>query len=401
MAQGERNYIVIDVDTLASSMENEIGNIHQLSLSPDYCIFKTPSILARHSPKAYSPNCFSFGPFHHTNPNLKVTEKIKFKYLGSLLSRWNDPKIKLKECLKSIKDIEGKARNCYAGYDGHFSEHNNFVKLLVLDGCFIVELFRKDAKVVTKEDDDPIFSMSCMLQFLHHDLILLENQIPWIVLERLFDITKGPSEIKSLIELALHFFGNLVSSHTPNLNADQLFANQKPIPSVTRLEEAGVEFIGVKKVGSILDIKFEKGRLQIPSLLIQETTETIFRNLISYEQCLPNCKPIFTSYAKIMDNLIDTTEDMETLCKMNVFDNWLSPEDATQFFNKLYNDTYVKQFYYSKLCNEVNGHCQKWWPTWRAAYVHNYFSKPWAVAAQIYAIIMFILTLWQTCKPSN
>ena len=428
---GRDNTTVIDVESLVSSMENK----NLLSLSPDHCIFRTPSILLKHRKEAYLPNCFSFGPFHHDQPNLKVTEKIKLKYLQGLLYRSDNPKEGYRELLDSIKEVEGKARDCYAGnIDQNVAVTGNFVEMLVVDGCFIIELFRKDGGVVPKEGDDPIFSMSCMLQFLHHDLILLENQIPWFALEILFNKTKGPSETKSLIELALHFLSNVFSSHRrpldyiPNLFKDQKVkhildllrlslvlpseevkiyegnrpSNQQnfewqPIPSATRLKEAGVKFVRVN-VDSIFDMKFRIGVLEIPSLLNKETTETIFRNLISYEQCLPNCSPIFTCYAKIMDNLIDTTNDMEILCKKEIFDNWLSPEDATQFFNKLYNDTYVKEFYFCDLCNALNHHCQQWWPKWRAAYVQNYFTKPWAIAAQIYAIIMFILTFWQTYK---
>ncbi|XWS30487.1 hypothetical protein CRYUN_Cryun24cG0121800 [Craigia yunnanensis] len=402
MAQGGRdNTTVIDVESLASSMKNKImGN--QLSLSPDHCIFRTPSILVKHRKEAYVPNCFSFGPFHHDQPNLKVTEKIKLKYLQGILS--SNPEEVLRVLLDSIKGVEGKARNCYAGnIDQDVAVAGNFVEMLVVDGCFIIELFRKDSNVpkkedggvVQKEDDDPIFSMSCMLQFLHHDLILLENQIPWFALEILFKKTKGPSETDSLIKLALQFLGNLFSSRSPLDWILKLFVDQKvkhildllrlsfvlpseevknyerkrwlyqqklaeqqnlegqqnlewqSIPSVTRLQEAGVKFVRVN-ADSILDMKFRYGALEIPSLLIQETTETIFRNLISYEQCLSNCRPIFTSYTKIMDNLIDTSNDMEILCKKKIFDNWLSPEDATEFFNKLYNDTYVKSSTFGK-----------------------------------------------------
>ncbi|PON95333.1 hypothetical protein TorRG33x02_088550 [Trema orientale] len=52
---------------------------------------------------------------------------------------------------------------------------HKFVEVLVLDGCFIIELFRKKSNEDLKEEGDPIFTMSCLLQFLHHDLILLEN----------------------------------------------------------------------------------------------------------------------------------------------------------------------------------------------------------------------------------
>lgn len=100
MAQGGRDDTVIDVESLASSMEK------LLTLSPDSCIFRTPSILARHKPEAYIPNCFSFGPFHHDKADLKVTETIKLKYLRGVLSRSDDRKTKLRECLGSIKEVE-------------------------------------------------------------------------------------------------------------------------------------------------------------------------------------------------------------------------------------------------------------------------------------------------------
>lgn len=431
MARDTRNgEIKIEAESLLASYIKDKIEGSQHCLSVDNSIFRTPSILARHNEKAYTPNHFSIGPFHR-KPELKAGERIKFKYLQDVLSRSAEKKADAKwtECLDSIKEVGNKARNCYA----EILEDENFVEMLVVDGCFIIELFRKYGKV-EQAKDDPIFSQSCMLQFLHHDLILLENQIPWFVLEILFNKTKDPSETNSLIQLALDFFSNKFTSHTPIFDP-KLFENQgvkhildllwlmlvlpseevkkyqrnqrsnkkklgwQPIPSATRLEEAGVRFIHVNaNANSILDLEFINGVLEIPSLLIQETTETIFRNLISYEQCLPNCRPIFTSYAKIMDNLIDTTNDVEILCKEGIFDNWLSPEDATQLFNKLYNDTYLKEFYYGELCNEVNRFYKQLRPRWCFAFVNNYITKPWAIVAIIYAIIILFLTFWQAIK---
>ncbi|XVF57829.1 hypothetical protein PTKIN_Ptkin07bG0014100 [Pterospermum kingtungense] len=436
--------VVINVGSLVSSLDDEM-DYDGLSMSRTYCIFETPNILSRHKQHSFVPNRFSIGPMHHGEQKLVPTEKIKVKYLKDLLSRVitsrcqettmskEAKKIEQRKLLtvwvNVVKSIKTEASACYAGHDFAAQLGEKFVKIMVLDSCFIIELFRKDAGVVTPKEDDPIFSMSCMLQFLHHDLILLENQVPWLVLQTLFDKTKLPSETKSLVELTLLFFATMFTSHPPDLiqtdllpffsaqitinhildllrlslvlpseeiknNKPEESGSWQPVHSITRLQEAGVKFVKVAP-RSILDIRFRKGRLEIPSLLIQETTETILRNLIAYEQCLPHCPPIFTCYAKLLDNLIDTTNDMDILCK-KIYDNWLSPEDATQFFNKLYNDTYVKKFYYSKLCDDLNRHCKRLWPRWRAYYVQNYFAKPWAVAAQIYAVIMFVLTLWQT-----
>ncbi|KAB1223902.1 hypothetical protein CJ030_MR2G023341 [Morella rubra] len=107
------------------------------------------------------------------------------------------------------------------------------------------------------------------------------------------------------------------------------------LPSATKPAKAGIKF---KKGNSesILDIEFVDGVLTIPPLQVQETTETAFRNLISFEQCYSDCEARLTSYATLIDNLINTTKDVEILCENEIIDNWLNAEDAVQFFNKLY-----------------------------------------------------------------
>ncbi|CAB4293861.1 unnamed protein product [Prunus armeniaca] len=63
--------------------------------------------------------------------------------------------------------------------------------MMILDGCFLIELFRKYQS--HQEDvNDPIFRMDCMFQYLCHDLLLLENQLPWFVLQHLYHLTLDP-----------------------------------------------------------------------------------------------------------------------------------------------------------------------------------------------------------------
>ncbi|KAG8634921.1 UPF0481 protein At3g47200 isoform X2 [Manihot esculenta] len=407
------NHISINVDSLASSFKEMMSQ--NLSMSEKCCIFKIPHILQRHNEKAYVPNAFSIGPWYHHKPKLKPTEKVKLKYLHGLLSKAPCSEKMLKEFIKAIWEIEEDARACYAGPVD--VKPDEFVKILVLDGCFIIELFRKDDNEILREDDDPIFTMSCMLQYLYHDLILLENQIPWFVLEKLFNMTRE-SGSKPLTQLALKFFHNIFSFTPPPIvqpfheqkhildllrnwlvlssgKAEDRTLGWQPIPSATNLVDAGIKF-RKGEAKSILDIKFTGGVLEIPSLLIQETTEVIIRNLISYEQCCPKLSTRITSYAILLDNLINTARDMDILTDNGIIDNWLNPEDATQFFNKLYHDAYVKQYYYLDLCEKVNEYCHRRWPRWRAMFMRNYFGTPWAIASQIVAATFLILTVLQT-----
>ncbi|GMN21667.1 hypothetical protein TIFTF001_043364 [Ficus carica] len=151
-----------------------------------HCIFRIPNNLSSHNENAYVPEAFSIGPYHYAKqPHKSIT---------------------LRDIANTIQSIEEEARACYAEpVDMCLDE---FVKVLVLDGCFIVELFRKNAYEDLRgvNDNDPVFSTSCVLQFLYHDLILLENQIPWLVLDRLFDMT-NQAYSESAEELTGFVFG--------------------------------------------------------------------------------------------------------------------------------------------------------------------------------------------------
>ncbi|XP_062152643.1 UPF0481 protein At3g47200-like [Alnus glutinosa] len=420
MAVNEGDSIRIDIDRLVSSIEDMVS--HDLIMPAKCCIFKTPAILYRHNEKAFIPDAFSIGPLHHGRPNLKATENIKAKYLQGLISRSYSPHTILRTLIISITEVEKDARECYAEAIDYNPEE--FVKILVIDGCFLIELFRKKAYLVAREEDDPIFTQSCMIQFLNHDLILLENQVPWMVLEILFNLTKHSNrDFIPLSLLAVNFLSITLLSYgmqpqlmQTNMNIqgiehivdldrklstlsiedkEERIGGWELLPSATSLVEAGIKFKRGTSSENILDIKFIDGVLEIPPLVIHDVTETAFRNLISYEQCYPKCEAKITSYAVLLDSLINTAKDMDILCENKIIENWLNPEDAAQLFNKLYLDTYV-DYCYTDLCRQVNSFCQRRWPRWRGALVRNYFNTPWAILSTLAAVILLILTMVQT-----
>ncbi|KAF9666256.1 hypothetical protein SADUNF_Sadunf16G0210700 [Salix dunnii] len=370
---GEDDQVIVDIDSLTSSIERMMPQ--NLIMSDKCCIFRVPAILRRHRECAYKPNAFSIGPWHRYHPQ---TEIIKLNYLKNLLSRESKSGVTLKELVESTRKIEKEARWCYEGRIRFGVE--DFVRLLVIDGCFLIELFRKGNDYSLREKDDPIFNTAYLMQCLYHDLILVENQIPWLVLEHLFNKTcakpSTKAKEKTLAQLALQFFDDTFSYNPPNTDIlydrkkhlldllrywliqssgnDDVGSTWEPIPSATDLVDAGIKLKVVdSQERSLLDIKFNNGSLEIPSLLIHETTEVVIRNLISYEQCYPQCNDRITSYAVLLDNLINTTKDMDILTSSGIITNWLNPEEAMQFFNKLYHDACLKNYYYQKLCHDV------------------------------------------------
>ncbi|KAA8517987.1 hypothetical protein F0562_015461 [Nyssa sinensis] len=139
---------------------------------------------------------------------------------------------------------------------------------------------------------DPIFESSLMIVALQRDLLLLENQIPFLYLEELYKYVKNHVsdyyEVASLSELALQFFVsfilyNVIAKERSGICTDvkhlldlvhkwsgpqdsvERFLDFSPgyIRSATKLEAAGITFRkGISEY--LFDIKYEKGILHIP-----------------------------------------------------------------------------------------------------------------------------------------
>ena len=425
----------LHIDSLVSSLKAMVSS--ELLMSPDCCIFKIPVTHIRYNKNAFIPNAFSIGHLYHGKRNLKVTEKIKVRYLQDLISRSPSPEAMLSSMVNSITEVEKEAREYYAAPIQ--CDQIELVKILIIEGCFIIELLRKYAVWELGKYADPIFSMSCMRSFLHHDLILLENQVPWMVLERLFNLTKDPSRELPLVTLATKYLENFFPSYTIDPLSDSCIKIEgikhfvdllrllstarstdhppvqsiksegtnhfvhlfrklstlpstlfmqlstlsstlfkkwsrssssteerdegwgwEQVPSATSLVEAGIKFERHTS-RSILDIKFEHGVLKIPPFQIDDKTETLFRNLICYEQCLPHCDDEFTSYVIFLDYLIITIKDMNILCENKIIENYSNAEDATELFNKLALDTVV-DYCHRDVSKHINRFCKRHYP---------------------------------------
>ncbi|KAI5320183.1 hypothetical protein L3X38_039891 [Prunus dulcis] len=403
------------VELIVSSIR---GKLHQNPPSTARsCIFRIPNVLHRHNEKAFVPNLVSIGPFQHGKKNLKVMQEIKLWYLHCLLDRKPTSETSLEYLVEAIKSMEQDCRDCY-GEKIHMSSEK-FVEMMVVDGCFIVELFRKYAKEVPRNEDDPVFCTAWMKLALTKDLFLLENQLPWKVVDCLFHHTmeKDEPESNALLLLALKFFEVSAFGQDPQPDPEpkhlldgirsSLLASYpsqdtprywEPIPSVTELLQAGVKFeLRSNTWDNMLDITFEKGVMEIPPISIEENAESLFRNLIAYEQCDPSIKSCnITSYAVILDNLINTSKDADFLIPKQIIVTKLSKEDIACLFNRLYSDTIVGYFCYVELTKNVNEYYQDRWHRWQTILRRDYFSNPWSIFSLAAALLILGFTFLQT-----
>jgi hypothetical protein len=187
MAMSKEDGVRIDIAGLVSSIERMVP--HDVLMPPNCCIFKIPIILSRHNENVFFfLDAFFIGPLHHGNEKLKATVKIKAKYLQDLISHSNSQDTMLITLISSIAEVEKEACAYYAKPINY--SRKQLVQILVIDGCFLIELLCKSADEKLRKENDPIFGRTCMFHFLYHDLILLENQVTWMVLELLFNKIK-------------------------------------------------------------------------------------------------------------------------------------------------------------------------------------------------------------------
>ncbi|KMZ71516.1 hypothetical protein ZOSMA_17G00710 [Zostera marina] len=131
----------------------------------------------------FNPKVISIGPYHSKNEVFYPMQNLKLRYLNDLLRRSTDNN-RVEKYTKAIENqlVTEKAKYCEFAVCG--ISDAEFLKLLVLDGCFVVEFLLKYA-------ERPIFTLPGIdVDLLRHDLVLIENQVPFSVLEIIHELTE-------------------------------------------------------------------------------------------------------------------------------------------------------------------------------------------------------------------
>lgn len=146
--------------------------------APESCIFKVHFQLRKVNEKAYELITVAIGPYHCGKGDPRLMEEHKLRYLQLLVQRRNESSVE--RYINAMRELEGRARRYYA--EPISLTTDEFVEMLLLDGCFIIELFRKLALKDLRDECDPIFRLDWMFYSLACDLMLFENQLPFFVL---------------------------------------------------------------------------------------------------------------------------------------------------------------------------------------------------------------------------
>lgn len=139
-----------------------------LQSSTECRIYKVPYLIRKWNSEAYTPQVISIGPFHHGNPRLKDMEEVKESNFSRFVRRCN---LNVGVLVRKVKELEVRIRGCYDGTIDF--DRDRFVKMILVDACFILELFLQLHLGMNPLTMEPRATVVML------DLLLLENQIPF------------------------------------------------------------------------------------------------------------------------------------------------------------------------------------------------------------------------------
>ncbi|CAN4090356.1 unnamed protein product [Withania somnifera] len=392
----------------------------------------------------------SIGPYHKEKRQLRPMEKYKLLYLQRFLKRREG--LDVQSCISELEKLKDVALKC--SDDIKYPGNDQFLEMLLLDGCFVVEFIRETNEA--QPESRIIKPVGFIYDQIPRDLMLLENQLPFFVLNQLHRMTildgnelsfailakkafaiyspkTSPEALQEIKDKAnagniKHLLHLIHMSWQGNPDIDSgsygkrlccnlyqiICSNGKPkdkeekvIPNATELSEAGVSFTNVGNIyrssenddigdTSLFYIKFKNGLIKIPRLQVFDSTESNLRNLIAFEQQSEHHR-YFSDFAIIMDHLIESDKDVNLLRQKGIIDNRIGEDkEVTRIFNQIGKGVSVSDDFYERDgYKKAIQHCEIPCNRLKASLKHNYFSSLW-VGATVAAIILLILTTIQT-----
>ena len=163
----------VNVYTVDQGFSRAILNWKREQEIYDSKIFRVPSHIRDLEPNAYEPTTISFGPYHHSEKRLQAMKRHKRRYRNKLLKRCNGKN--WEGCLEAVRKIADLARRYYE--EPLNLDHDvDFIEMMTLDGCFQIEF------ITSENPDDVDYDI---LSAVERDIMLLENQVPFIVLREI------------------------------------------------------------------------------------------------------------------------------------------------------------------------------------------------------------------------
>ncbi|KAI3977480.1 hypothetical protein MKX01_000393 [Papaver californicum] len=297
------------------------------------------------NPNAYQPKLVSIGPYHFGKLHLMPMQIDKQRSLIHFHKRSGVP---IESYLDKFKQVVTLLRESYEQLDHmkKWQDDDIFIQLMLIDGVFLFEFLsvtRGNQNNYDYAPNDPVFGYeghTLIYDAVMQDLLLMENQLPYLVLSILLSVSEGLPEqsVKSILSWMMFAPKKGPGLHLLDMYMKGLLDESQPAKqklqdedrtllrlSASKLHKYGIQF---KRVQSFNRIKFEKNTatLKLPSILINQHTVPRFLNLKAYELRVGTKE--LNSYIDILDCLIQSANDVSPLCSQGIIVNSLGSDEA-------------------------------------------------------------------------
>ncbi|KAL3532259.1 hypothetical protein ACH5RR_005780 [Cinchona calisaya] len=189
------------VERISNIFRKEMAiNIDHL---PPVCVFEVPKTLTVQNPEAYTPQLLALGPYHHLRPELYQMERYKLaaiKEISTPEQIFNFQHL----VINKLKEIDPYTRACYNKFLDY--DQDTLAWIIAIDGCFFLHVAR--SFLVQDDSTDRRLLDNTIVT---RDMMMVENQIPFILLKKIRkslrvsdDINEGEEDIE-LISMLLQF----------------------------------------------------------------------------------------------------------------------------------------------------------------------------------------------------
>ncbi|PWA46279.1 hypothetical protein CTI12_AA514370 [Artemisia annua] len=389
----------VALDDNVQQLLNIDEEVQDRSKHHSWSIYMVPSVIRDLSPRYYTPQVVSIGPLHHQDKHLKGFEVVKATYMHNLfhnvLRPWDStPEQIMKACVTKVSSSIDQIKACYIGMKTY--PNSKLVKMMVTDACFILAfIYNHNISYSPLGENEMLYSHILI------DMFLIENQIPFFVLQDIFECTfrklhpaLSLADFNFCIQRSGQIFeGDFVMEnsdisltqdhilgflHKSYQNLDCKKPDRNPSTrrkrlkahSVVELDRSGVRF------GKKLDAKWPKDM------------ELEFSRFL--------CFPLSWSKPTLKMPVLDVPEDVAMLTKSQVLSHGLgSDEKAANLINSMLKEVPITDFYYANEWEQIDKYYNACWPNLIEQLNRKYFSNPWSVIALIAGIVLFALTVVQ------
>ncbi|GLJ35861.1 hypothetical protein SUGI_0719790 [Cryptomeria japonica] len=159
-------------------------------------VFCVPKELLTLKPEAYIPQCVSIGPYHHWRAHLLEMERYKIT-AARRFQKTLTGDCKFESVVEEVTKYDWQIRNCHHKFLDY--EEEALAWLMALDASFVLECLQFHVKEGDQASPqvkqlglilDPS-RRSATHNAIMRDLIMLENQLPLFLLEKLLEIEMG------------------------------------------------------------------------------------------------------------------------------------------------------------------------------------------------------------------